>query len=522
MTEWIQYIGLNFVATNCIYKDGNKLEISVKFLLYNEIMNTQTDLGYLSVDEYLARKSKTLSDDPEAKLDESYELNNYFQRLDKEYLDEIEGLSRVDTEPMSNKARLVVAIIGSGEGYQIRKTLDNYLTQDIDSELYEIIILDNHPENVTRDNTQDEVQKFIVDNPKIKVIYCYKVWIKQKGHYAIARKYAHDVALFRLWKRDQKNKMDTILVMNDADTVGMEENYLSAILKEFDTNQVTDALVTPTVVPPNVFRKPNMYGVLSLWDALDETVAEEDPHNLISRSSACRVSIYAAVGGYNGRAKMAGDLELGRIIADARNWNPKSVILLKTTRQFTDPRRMLVAMASRTPINEMYYDFADKPLEIRLADNSKLLSLIPDVLDWELLQEDVDSFSRGRYSGMYKWRGAKFVDDFKKAMDKIGIEYYISDDGKDSIIIKSVDRLLENYEKDFGEKPAVIHTKQREWNEERNQTLRQHFSSVCDSMISARVRIADKIAEQIKDAKKNGVDDIRDLEARFTRFDYKP
>ena len=314
-------------------------------------------------------------------MDQKFEVENYLSKLNPGYLNEIESSSLLDTQPLSEKARIIVTIIAYNEGSRIRKTLDNYLNQDIDPSLFEIVILDNHPQSIERDNTFYEVQSFKNNNPSLSIIYAHKVWAE--GEYATvgnARKYVFDIATMRVSKRLQA-EYETILISNDADTVSLETNYLSSILSEFDTNQTTDALVTLSVVPLSAILKPNLYAVLSLWDALDGYVANREPYNLKGSTSAFRTSIYTAVGGFNSMSKMAEDLEIGWLIADARNWDTNSVIQFKKTKHVQDPRRILMATASRIPVNEMYYDFVAKP-EIRNADNDTLLSLIPNSLDW--------------------------------------------------------------------------------------------------------------------------------------------
>ena len=450
-------------------------------------MQDKINLGFLTFEEFAQRRSPTLAQDPKTKLDQRLEVGGYLSKLNKQYFSEIESLSALNTQPPSDKVRVIVTIIAYKEGSRIIKTLDNYIVQDIDPSLFEIIILDNHPQSAECDNTFEEVQDFKKTNPSISVVYVHKVW--STAEYATvgnARKYVFDIAVMRASKNFQ-HKNETILISNDADTISLDKNYLSSILDEFDTNQTTDALVTLSVVPLNTILKPNLYATLSLWDALDESVANGEPYNLKGSSSAFRTSTYSAVGGFNPNSKMAEDLEMGWLIADARNWNPNSVIQFKKTKHVQDPRRILMAAASRTPINEMYYDFVAKP-EIRNADNDTLLSLIPDDLDWELFQEDADSFWQGRTTGMYKWRGERFVSDFKWAMDKVGAEFEIVD-GR--IKLKNIDKLLLNYQRDFGKTITIIHSKEREWDLERQAEMKRFFSSVSDSIIAARNKMAE-------------------------------
>lgn len=482
-------------------------------------MDKAVDLGLLTSDEFIARRSVRLTQNSAAKLNESDEIDKYISGFDIEYLDEVKSLSSIDTRPLPKSVRAIVTIVAYDEGARIRKTLDTYTNQSIDKSAFEIILLDNHPENQDQDNTYDEVQKFSVDNPDISVVYAHKVW--GSGEIATigsARKYVFDIALARIHHRNSKNQ-DTVLVSNDADTVSLGPDYLALILDEFKTNETVDALVTQTVVPSDVFKKPNIFAAASLWDAIDNRVAEGEPRNLIGRSCAYRASIYAAIGGYNPKGKMAGDLETGFMIADARAWNPDSVILFDKAKHVTDPRRFLETVASRVPINEMYYKFASSP-EVRNVNNNTLLGLIPDNLDWELFEEDANSFWAGRVTGMYKWRGERFRSDYKNAMNDIGVEYEVVDD---RLKITNIDRLLAKYEQEFGYKPQVVHSKPRAEDQQRGDEMRRYFSTVSDSAIGSREKMAQKIADNIENMQGDdeaGVDYLRMQYRRFAGRDY--
>lgn len=477
-------------------------------------MKANVDLGFLTADEFITRRSSTLINNTKAKLIESFEVESYLQRLEPKYHSEIDELAQIGTKPLANDVREIVTIIAYHEGSRIRQTLNNYVTQDIDPKLYEIIILDNHPCDQDRDDTYIEIENFVRDNPDITITYVHKIWKKDElATVGNARKYVFDIALARLCQRGSNIK-DTILISNDADTVELKANYLSSILGEFDSNKEVDALVTLAVVPTSTFRKPNLFAILSLWDSLDEVALEGEPYTLRGCSTAYKASIYAAVGGFNPKAIQAEDLETGFMIADARGWNPKSIIQLTATKQIIDPRRILEAAASRIPVNEMHYKFESRP-EVRNANNDQLLALIPDELDWEMLQEDVDSFWAARVTGMYKWRGQRYPSDYKKAMKKVGIEYEIQN-GR--IKILSVDGLLQNYINVFERPVKIVHSKSRKLDPKRIEDIHRYFSTVTDSAIECRKRVANEIAKKIEDTKSQSNANLDYLLQQYKRF----
>ncbi len=472
-------------------------------------------LGYLTASEFVSRRSRTLTDDPNARLNEEHEIGQYLAKLDPSYRDAIDSLAKTRDEPLCKEIDTVVTIIATQEGSRIGHTLNSYLNQDLDPKFFEIIIYDDHSSTISRDNTSEEVDKFKKANPNISVIYAYRV--RQDDEFATvgnARKYGFDVALARIDARGKSNH-ETILISNDADTVELDKHYLSAIRHEFQVNTAADALVTPSTVPLSAMRKPNVYAALALWDAIDDFVAKQEPRNLEGRSSAYRASIYAAVGGYNPKGKLAGDLETGFLIADARGWDPRSVIQFAKTGLLTDPRRVLESVASRIPINEMYYKFVSSP-EVRHANNAQLLDMIPDSLDWELFEEDADSFLAGGDTGMYKWRGERFKTDFKQAMGKIGAQFVTKGN---RLYLTNIDQLIDNYKHDFGDTPQIIHSTRRPYDRDRIKKIKLFFSTVSDSAIACRKKLADQIAQDLELAnQRNDLKQIRHLQGQYERF----
>lgn len=476
-------------------------------------MSIDNNLGSLSPEEYRSRRSPTLLNNPHIFLDERFEIERYLSLLDQSYRQEIKTMTQVNTQLLTPNTRLIVTIIAYNEGEKIYKALSNYLKQDLDPKLFEIIIFENHPNSKEKDTTEEEVQRFKEDNPSLSILYAHKVWQEGEAGVGNARKHVFDIALERIYERNVFEQ-ETVIVSNDADTVSIDSNYLSSILEEFDFNKKTDALVTSIVVPFATIQKPNIFGALLLWDALDAEVSNGEPYNLRGASSAFRVSTYSAIGGFNGKSKQTEDLEIGWLIADARDWDPESVILLKKTKSVQDPRRILVAVASRIPVNEMYYDFESKP-EIRQANNDALLTLIPDYFDWNLLEEDLDSFWQGRTTGMYKWRGKRFEVDYRNAMRNMGIEYEITND---RIKLKNIDKLVAGFENEFGKQVQVVHSTERPWDQERQDALKRFFWNIADSMIVVRKNIAERVAKDIESTSKNDQATLSDLFARYKRF----
>lgn len=450
---------------------------------------SEVNLGLLAASEYLQRRSDTLIDDPEAVLDEETEITKHFARQEQPYVDEIKGLANLSS-PMKPTVRTVVTLIGYDEGSRIKHTLEEYAKQDIEPSLFEIVMLDNHPENVAGDNTAAEVAAFQKEHPEIPVTFAQKVWSdKEPATVGNARRYAFDIALSRISARGATGS-DTVLISNDADAVAVAPNYLSSIVHEFEAKPREDGLVTRMDLPDEVLAKPNVaagFLVLSgLEESLEEGSVEEglgkESATFVGRSSAVRASVYAAVGGFNQNATLAEDAELSWMIADARSWDAERVVRFDGTTIVTNPRRHLDAIVNRVPFNQMLFDFHKRP-DLRQMNNDEILDQIPDALDWELLQDEVNDGWQAQFSG-YKRFGDRFEPLFKTAMTKLGIEYEIADG---SVVLKNVDKLLGLLSKD-GKPIEIVHSEPRVYNPELIQQLKSFFGALPKGAIEARNR----------------------------------
>jgi hypothetical protein len=419
-------------------------------------------LRWLSGTEYSARRSPTLKDNPQARLNENLETSRYLGTLEPNYLKELKDINGNIGQPMSENCRLAIGIPALNEGRNLRKTLELYKDQKdktgnpIDTNLFEIHILHENPLNETPDDSQEVVKQFKKDFPDVKVHYIYKD--QQPGitpTVGKARKYLSDLALLRNSERAQHNG-DFILISNDADAEQIEPHYVTDMIEAFDKNPNTDAFTANFSLPESALKKPNVLAAVRFWSLMARVVEtgsvgnsaerHKEPVGLVGRNAAIRSSMYAAVGGYNPLARNAEDLEMGWLIADSRGWDPQSVAYLNGARIVSNPRRHLLAVATKTPVNEMYVDFHKHP-EVRTMDNEDLLARIPDDLDLGQLQDEVDTWWLSRTKGEYKYLGERFEPIFKRAMAFLGLEYQVVND---RIQITSARRLIAGMEKRLG------------------------------------------------------------------------
>lgn len=419
------------------------------------------DSGLLPWSEFPNRRSRTLLQNPDAQLDERMEIQTYLDGQPAEYRSELENMNSQLGNPMSENCRVTFAIPALEEGANIRKTLEQFLNQKdkdghpLNPNLFEIIIIENHPSTMEKDNTEEEIRAFKQAHPQINVYYTHKVWKPGEGGVGRARKYVNDLALLRSFKRTKQDG-ELILISNDADLDGISANYIESIISEFDTKKELDALAGKWTLPESTLNKPNVRAAERLWYFLDRVIQKDaigDPNQrslrtpgLVGRNAAFRASMYAAIGGYNPDAKIAEDLEIGWMINEARGWNPKRMEFLNRASVISNPRRFLAATVQRVPLIQMYGGFHEN-MEVRKLNNEELLKQIPDTFDLKRFEMEADAiWQSDQYKKHFPEDKLKLMLD--RAMGFIGAEYKLEekkdDDGvtRSHVIITNVDRLL--------------------------------------------------------------------------------
>jgi len=496
--------------------------------------------GLLAGEEYKLRRSQTLIDDPDARLNERNEIMKYFDRLEPSYRKELEAMNDLVGREMSESCRLTINIPAYLEGNNIYKTLEIYTNQKdedgnpLDPNVFELVVLNNHPATVPEDQTQEEIEKFRQDHPEIKVIYLHKQWTAEEpATVGNARKYLLDISLMRNISRPETG-LDSILVCNDADAIAVDEHYVSDILGAFKTNPDTDAFSLKWAWPTEALRKPNFYAANFVWDrllhyseyGLTESSDKNEPAQLEARNAAIRSGMYAAVGGFNPQAKNAEDLEMSWLIADARNWNPESVARLDIAQIATNPRRPLSALATGTPLNEMYMSFQSNP-EIRTMDNDQLLAMVPDDLDLNLLEKELEGWYQARTRNEFSFLGPQYMPTFAKIMDELGIDFEIVDD---HVKITSAERLLDHLSQSSGRNVEVVaQSEVKKTSPSEAKILRKYIVGTTygfDDVRASKAReLADRIdsiehGKQTQPRDGNEIELLRKEYKRFTHEDY--
>ncbi len=443
--------------------------------------------GLLSGEEYLKRYSETLLNDASALLNEKEEIEKYFDSQQDSYNEEIKTLTKQFDVKLQSSTRIIVTIIARQEGKIIYNTLRQYLNQNLSPGLFQIIVLNNHFIDKNKDKTEEEIKRFVSDNPSINVSYVYKIWKdKSEACGGNARKHVFDIALNLLKKHDAKES-ETIIVSHDADPISYKDNYLSSIVHKFDTNPQIDALVTPMARQENAMMKPNVLVPVELIRLMEIEMIKErteldepaDPAIFAGANYAMRASILAASGGCNPRAKINADRELGWIMANARKWDPERIVILYETEMVTDARRFVDAIASGLPADLMIFNYNPN---IGNMEEGELLNMISDDIDWELLEEDINSTWHSQNTGN-KLYAKKFAPAFTEAMKILGIDYSLVNG---LCVLNNVDSLQSKLSSRYGRDVGIVHSKPIVYTEQMIKDIKDFFGSLSEGVIEAR------------------------------------
>ncbi|MFH1713443.1 MAG: glycosyltransferase [Candidatus Jacksonbacteria bacterium] len=407
--------------------------------------------GNMESGEYEQRRSPRFNN-PEVELNEREELEWYFNQQSPEYLQELESLDQQIQEPMSEHCRIVVAIPAYKEEFNIYHTLEQYVNQkdeksrSLNSDSFEIIILDNHPEDKTRDGTKEEIEHFKADYPEINVRYVYKIFKKEEVSIGNIRKYLNDLALLRAMKRKRKDG-SLILVSNDADLEKIANRYLDDIRRTFDNNRKIDAITGKLDYPKDAYMQlPILHSARRLWQYFDIILRHKyfKAPELSGANSAFRAEIYAALGGYNPRSGLGEDLEMGWMLKRARrNKAPEHMKYLNRAEVKTDPRRAILNYLEGRSHIKQHEDFITNG-RVRELTWEQLLPEDRDAFEREVFEREADSMYQF-YRRLSWLPNSVFSQYFARAMDFLGAKYHFENEHVKVDSVQKLQRRLEDF-----------------------------------------------------------------------------
>ena len=282
-------------------------------------------------------------------------IAEYLKKQDPAYIAELKSMV-LGQKSINKDVEAIIAIPSYHEGGNLEKTLRNYAKLK-NRNHFEIDILENHPEAVERDDSMNIIEAIRREFPDLNIVRLYKVF-KEKPTIGQVRKYLVDAVLLRKMESDIEKSL--AVVSNDADLEDIGEDYIDRISAVLKKNKKLDAIEGRWDYPAETFKKyPLLHASQRLWRYLDIAFRNYGlkTQDLTGTNSVLSSSgIYAAVGGYNEKALLAEDWEIGQLIKDARD-NNQSVGRVDSAWLISNPRRAVAKMLSGNRFIEQHVDF---------------------------------------------------------------------------------------------------------------------------------------------------------------------
>jgi len=407
--------------------------------------------GLLERSSYDTHILPSLRDDPKLDIsnDDATIVREYLDRQSPAYRAELHELVK-EAPPLSPTTKLSIAIPAYKEGVHIFKTLEHYAKLE-DPSKFEVVILENHTTDVPRDTTASEIARFKEQYPDIQITHLYKTFDQKR--IGGVRKYLTDSILER---KQEAGRHDSIVIAsNDADLEDINPKYVKLLIKAFENDPKLDAVRGGIDHPADSFVQfPLMHASIRFLSYFRMTLRRYMPDTLplVGRNSAMRSGIYAASGGYNEKAVVAEDIEIGRLIGHGRKNRPGHVRYLHNAWIETNPRREIESILAGTPIIRRYDGFVsnehmyDIPVE-KLIEQGQDFSTEQFKTE---LQAAYDHYKSHTNSEGGPLTDEAFAISYDRAMRFLGIKYHLQGD---SVIIDDLSKLTNELTR-YGERNA--------------------------------------------------------------------
>ncbi len=408
--------------------------------------------------EFEARRSKTLKENPEAKLDHYKEIKEYLKGLSPEYRKQVEALAKQAGE-MSGENRLTICIPAAGhqEGKNIYQSLENFTHQSADPREYEIVVFVNHPDKdkkgkeIKPDETINEIRRFQKDHPEVPVRMMYSVIPLKEANIGHVRKLLNDAVLVRQHERG-RGAPDLIMVSNDADNKGVSPEYVKNFIRKFDENPDKEGFLGQLDWDPEAYvEHPTVHIGTRLFQYLN-IIGRRRSGGLSSSGAnfAFRSSMYAGIGGYMENSPGGEDIRLGQAIIAARSGRKESLGFAgaQVSRLYTSARRAIDAWKRGLAPIEQWDKFSAFDDAIRKMTLEKGKEV--DYADPEVQKRLKEGLEHVINRTLDQYLGEDYPDknapNFRKVLGLLGIKYEL--DKKGNLVITDMSSLvagLQNY-----------------------------------------------------------------------------
>ena len=406
------------------------------------------------LEAFKKNRSKTLLENPKAKLDQYKEVLAYLSKLDKKYRDRIIELAS-QRPPMDEdcKVAICIPVAGHQEDKNIYESLKNYTYQT--RENFEIVLFVNHPKKDQKGNllnaqaTLSEIERFKKDYPELNVRVMYEALPNEEIAIGKIRKLLTDATLVAQHERGA-GAPDLIIISNDADNKGVDPRYIRTFLGKFEDPQIDGCLGQLDWDPESYQKFPAIHLGTRLFQYLN-IIGRRRSGGMVSSgaNSAFRSSIYAGIGGYMENLKEGEDVAIGRAIIAARGNNKNSFGFAGAgTRLFTSSRRAIDALYSGlSPVEQWDKGFSAFDDEIRKVkadiseivnyDNPKTVTELKELLEY-IINRTLEEYETGEKLG-------KKHSFYEKALGWMGIKYDLDTQG--NVVIEDMGPIVESLKK---------------------------------------------------------------------------
>ena len=403
---------------------------------------------------------------------ENLRIEAYLAKQSPEYRARLQTLL-VQTSAMEQDCRLSINIPARMEGKNLMRLLDQYLRQEdqdgkpVDPKLFEVNILVNRKESEQSDGSVEVVNEWKARHPEVRVNVVDVVFSNEEGCVGLARKMLTDLSLMRSLARSSQAG-PLYIETEDADVVSMDKRMVAKLVRDFDANPgvdnyrgTEDRQAEILQKNPLLFFGKRLGSIVEVLLRHKEIRSEKASENnftwnrIISSgwNNAYTAEAYAQIGGYDPKAFVGEDMEIGKRISVLRggwsqtdetfDWNPDT-IQLSGLRASSSPRRFLQEMITNdAPYGAAFENqsLKQKSIDDLLAQVREFETIKPEHIgNYQSVVNGIVGFLRGINPEKEKWQYVA-----TRAMANMGLrksDYAMTDEGI-TIRPEFLDRLKE-------------------------------------------------------------------------------